>query len=334
MRKKKGNNMRENQRWKPVLVGGILLMGGMVSFPVLAETIKNIYELMPFAPKEVAVSFVPIEASVVKEGIKLEVVAMDIEENQAKLYVTLQDEIGGRINETVRLGSYTIAGYKGAVAGSEFYAYEEEEQKATFMITLEDFKQEELQEELTFILYDISRANQEFHQKDIRIPMDIEETIAPSVGTRDIFYMGGVGLIEDYLGPIWEVIDVTSDGDTIVKRFPIQGLLSNIEPIDIGADGALITAVTYEDGKLSIQYTKINDFHSGYIYLQQKETKEELHCLYSFGGLGWEEVERENYYSEYVFEIEKEELSEYEVYGKFRVGEEVIEGDWQVSFEF
>lgn len=334
IRRKEQNNMRENQRWKPVIVGGILVVGSMVSLPALAETIQNIYELMPFAPKELAVSFVPIEMSVVREGIKLEVVAMDIEENRAKLYVTLQDEIGGRMNETVQLGSYTIAGYGGAVAGSEFYAYEEVEQKVTFMITLEDFKQEEIQEELTFILYDISTANQEFHQKDIWIPMDIEETIAPSVGTRDIDYKGGSGFIEDYLGATSEVIEIKADGDPIMKKLPLQGLLSNIEPIDIGAEGALITAVTYKEGKLSIQYTKANDSHSGYLYLQHKETKEELHCQYSFSGLDWEEAEQENLYGEYIFEIEPEELSAYELYGKFRVGEELIKGDWNVSFDF
>ncbi len=354
------NTSMKKNKLRPIMIGGCLLIGTTFTLPVLAETVKSIYELMYLVPEEIAEPFTPIEIFTVSNDMKLEVVAIDIHENIAKIYITLEDLIGGRIDNSIQLGSYHIDGIGSAICGSEFYAYEEDLNKATFMLTIEDISSvdilESISQEIQFTLHDFSLADIELHENNFKIPIDLQSAIAPSLGTRDVYYSGGSGHIEQYLGPTYEAIGTSEDGTTIVRKLPIQGSIPNITPIPTGIRGVSITAVTYENDLLSVQYginCKKNQAgqHSGYIFLRNihDETTEQkneirdsdIHCLYSFTGVEDEDAYRnllEEYtlYMEYVFEIPKDEISNYELHGvgsSFRVDEECIIGDWQVDFK-
>ncbi|MFI3230306.1 MAG: hypothetical protein R3Y29_01980 [bacterium] len=352
------NRDNKNIYLKPVLTGCLVMGISIVGVPVLAESIKSIYELMYLVPEEIAEPFVGIEVSDIKNEIKLEVVAVDIRDNIAKVYITLEDLKGERIDQTIQLGSYNIKGIGRAVCGAEFYAYEEEFSKATFMITIQDFENDDILDSisnnLTFTLNDISITGGELNNTHFKIPLELESNIKESIGTRDVHYMGGSGNIEEYKGATMEILGENEDGDILTKILPIQGLIPNIEAVNVGLKGVNITAMTYDDttNRLSIQYginmTHQNNQSHGYIYLRNIHDDQEIinntprdsdiNCLYSFGGVEFEEarvnlLEEWVSYGEYVFEVEREELGDYELYGMFRVEEEVIEGDWLVEFE-
>lgn len=361
VKKEKANFATYNMRKKvlrPVLIGGCLLLGTTFALPVLAETMKNIYELMYLVPEEIAEPFTPVEISTVSNDIKMEVVAIDMYNRTAKIYITLEDLVGGRFDDSIQLGSYHIDGIGTAICGSEFYAYEEELNKATFMLTIEDATStdilETINQEIQFTLHDISLADIDLQGNDFQIPIALESAIAPSLGTQDIYYNGGSGNIEEYLGPTLELVGTSEDGTQIMKTLPIQGLIPNITPIPTGIRGVSITAVTYEDNLLSVQYginmKKDSAGSSGNIYLrnihddtQAKEYEirdSDILCLYSFGGVEDADAYRHlldeyTYYKQYIFEVSEDEISDYELYGygsSFRVDEECIIGDWQIDF--
>lgn len=351
------NIKNKNLILKPVVLGVGIVSISVITVPVLAETIKNIYELMYLVPEDIAEPFIPVEVYSTKKDIKLEVVAIDIYENTAKVYITLEDLNGNQIDQSIQLGSYNIKGIGKAVSGAEFYAYEEELNKATFMITIQDFENDDITKSIsnniTFTLDSISTTGGELNNTEFKLPIDLEEKIEPNIGTRDIYYMGGSGNIENYLGETMEILGENKDGDIITKVLPIQGLIPNIEAINIGLKDVNITAITYDDktNRLSVQYginmTHQNNQAYGYIYLKNIHDQQEkisntprdsdINCLYSFSGVEFEKahvnlLDEWASYSEYVFEIKREELANYELYGLFRVQEEIVEGNWQVEF--
>lgn len=337
------NNKNRNRVFKPIVVGCCIVCGSVVALPVLAKTVKNIYELMYLAPEEVAEPFTPVELSITKNNIKMEVVAIDIYDNIAKIYITLEDLQGNIFDEKIQLGSYTIDGIGNAVLGSEFYAYEKELNKATFMITIEGFENdnilESISDDIKFTVHDISVVSGELNDVHFKIPIDLENEIAPNLGSKDIYFSGGSGDIEKYLTPTMEIIGTSEDGNKIAKTLPVQGLIPNIEPINVGVKGINITGVVYENDMLYIQYgmdMKKDVFgNSGYIYLQKNDEKS--HCLYSFSGVEDENAHRnllDEYvqYGQYVFDILRDEISNYDLYGHFRFEEESIKGDWSIEF--
>ncbi len=348
----------KNKHLKPALMGCLVMGISIAGVPVLAESIKSIYELMYLVPEEIAEPFERVEESDTRNDIKLEVVAVDIQDNIAKVYITLEDLKGNQIDKSIQLGSYNIKGIGKAVSGAEFYAYEEELNKATFMITIQDFENEDILDSisnnLTFTLNDISITGGELNNTHFKIPLNIESNIKESLGTRDMYYMGGSGNIEDYKGATMEILGENEDGDILTNILPIQGLIPNIEAINVGLKDVNITAITYDDdtSRLSVQYginmTHENNQSYGYIYLKNIHDDQEIinntpresdiNCLYSFSGVKFEEarvnsLEEWVSYGEYVFEVARDELSNYELCGMFRVEEVVIEGDWRVDFE-
>ena len=118
--------------------------------------------------------------------------------------------------------------------------------------------------------------------------------------------------------------------------------------IDFGVTDMRITGIAYLDNKLHIQVSAKNksklDNH-GYVYLKNIETNEKkmsdynLHfCLrkkgneYDFSSQDYTNNENRRDFTEYVFDISKEELNNYNIYGDFVTGGLNTEGDWKITF--
>lgn len=96
-------------------------------------------------------------------------------------------------------------------------------------------------------------------------------------------------------------------------------------------NGVTLSGYGLVDGKLHVQvrYADIlNTDNHGDIYLKSN-SGEILNCEKSISF--WDESGVDSY-EEYIFLVTAEEISNYEVWGEFWTGGELIEGDWQVTF--
>ena len=66
----------------------------------------------------------------------------------------------------------------------------------------------------------------------------------------------------------------------------------------------------------------------GYIYLVGRDGKE---VLPGSSTAFWDE-ERKGSYEEYIFDISADEINEYAIYGNFFTCQNLVKGDWKVSF--
>lgn len=324
----------KNKHLRPILIGLCLILCTTVAYPALAATVKRIYELMYLAPPSVAETFTPVEISHESNGIKLEVVAIDISGNTAKVYFTLQDLIGNRIDKTIDLkDSYNIEGVGTAVCGCEFYGYEEDLKKATFMITITDLDSNDISksitDNLTFTLKQFSHENQKYgFDESFKIPVNLEDIISDLNGTQEVRANGAGGDYEKYTGR--KIFDEKA-----------EAIIQNIAPVSAGIKGFNIIGAGYKDDKLHLQVEvstgNILD-DCGYLYLRKKGDTKDIICLYNISFSNYEYMPKEDdelfplRYEEEIFDIPKDELSNYELYGYFNKEGQVIEGNWKVSF--
>ena len=329
---KKDRNTR-CKKLQPVIIGLVFALSITFALPVLASEIKRIYELMYLAPPSVAEPFTPVEIYDESIGIKLCVVAIDISGNTAKIYITLEDLTGNRIDETITIDSYNVEGIGTAVLGSEFYGYEEDLKKATFMITIQDFENEDIKQsitdQLTFTLKEFNRENQGYGYEDkFKTPIQLESMVSDLNGTKEVRAMGASGDYKKY-------------NEHEVFDGPATTIVPNIEPVSLGVEGFNLIGAAYKDGRLHLQ-TEVstgniyNDYD--YLYLVKKGEITDINCLYSVGFANYDYMPTEDdtlfplRYSEYVFDIPKDEIANYDVYGMFSIEGKVVEGNWEVSF--
>ena len=88
----------KNIMLKPAIAIMILVMV-FFSMPVLASNIPSIYNLMYLVSPKIAQYFIPIQKSCENQGIKMEVISINIHENEAQIYITMQDLIGAAKTE-------------------------------------------------------------------------------------------------------------------------------------------------------------------------------------------------------------------------------------------
>lgn len=96
-----------------------------------------------------------------------------------------------------------------------------------------------------------------------------------------------------------------------------------------------ITGIDYIDNKLHIQVSAKNNLridNHGEIYLKNNATNEKKTSNYNLHFILEKNEERIDY-TEYVFDIPKEELKNYLIYGDFVANEFYMNGNWRVTFQ-
>lgn len=329
------------------------------TIPVVANGVNKIYQLMNLVSPEVAVDFTPIEQSnipndtnfeknknnepfvvtntpiyVENNNIRLEVVAINIEKNIAKLYITLQDLAENRIDSTVNLTAYNIDGLQTATLGSEFLGFENG--KATFMITITDLESQNILETITeqikFSINEFTTSNKHWGiDEDFYIDVNISDIILPKYDTSEVSLIGSGGYYNEYTGK-----DVFSE--------PYFALNQNIEPIFINDCNFEIVACAYVDEKLHIQTkTKIdsnyNDSYSS-IDLEKIGQDEPHYAIYtvSFTNFGRKNPAELDFidtflFKEYVFDINLDEIDDYKIISRGMTSGQLFTGNLSVSFD-
>lgn len=286
-----------------------------IAMPVMAAN-PVIHQLMYQVSPELAQKFVPIQMSDEDQGIRMEVVAVNIHDNEAQIYITLQDMEGDRIDATTDLfDSYHIMTNAGSSIGScSKVGFDEDTGTVTYLVTIIEDKEID-KEKVTFSFYEFIGQKQYYENIEIPIPLtEAEEN--PKTMIADL--RGGAG------NTSW-VMNSEGSGKVLVpgqsdERFPV-----------VGMD---FTGMGYIDGALHIQSAAPdnleNDNH-GFFSLVDSYGNEVLydHRLFFWGDT---EETKTVAYVEDAFLIDPEDLSDYTLRGDFWISGIHVKGNWSVTF--
>ncbi|MBO5056191.1 MAG: DUF4179 domain-containing protein [Lachnospiraceae bacterium] len=286
------------------------------SVPVLAAANNEFaYELLYAVSPSIAQKLKPVSVSCEDNGIKMEVIAANIEGTNAAILVSMQDIAGDRLDETTDLfDSYSIHTPYAQSGGCFLVEYDAETKTAFFMVTIEQMNQVLIPgDKITFSVSEVLSGKE---HNDIELT-DIDLKNAPLINefmvNPDIRGLSGMDL------------DSFDENN-------LQLMGPNEEAGIVLEEGATLTGYGIVDGKLHVQirYSNIleTDNH-GYVYLKNR-SGEVLHCQYS--AAFWN-ADKTDSYEEYIFDVSSNELKNYEIWGEFwTCSGASIEGNWQVTF--
>ena len=301
---------RRRSPGKAVSWAAAVLLCFTLSISALAATVDPIYQILFNISPTAAQALKPVNLSCEDQGIRMEVISAAIYENEAVIYISLQDLTDNRIDETTDLlDSYRINRPFASVASCSFLSFDEETGTATFLIHISQWNNEEIEgDKITFSFTEFLSQKNTFDEKlsglDLSVVTAVEETRKPEF-IRGGGGMGSANYETDCLVPI--------DG----------GILSPV-------DGVVITNIGFIDNKLHIQIYFENilsyDNH-GYIDLwDEAGNKAECYSI-SF----WDD-EQVGSYDEIVYDISPEDIQNYQAYGYFVTCKNRTRGNWQVTF--
>lgn len=270
------------------------------------------YDILYSLHPEIAKKLTPVNLSCVDNGIKMEVEAVDIENDTANIYISMKDLEGNRIDETIDLfDSYYILSSSDSIATCSRIDYNANEKKATFLIQQQQMYGKKITgKKLTFGVTEFLSGK---HKMDEELPeIKLENIEIISDTQQDIEERGASGMGD------WET----------VTRF----LKANEDIIFSPIDGVTVTAYGFVDGKLHFQtyYENIHETDNhGYIYFKDKEGN----IIHSDVSIAFWDEEHRGSYQEEVFDISSEdELADYTVWGYFRTCQNLTKGNWEVTF--
>lgn len=315
---------------KPVAAVAAVCLCLLITMPVLADNLPYVEKLLNLISPELAEQFVPVQMSDEAQGIRMEVVAINLKEDVAQVYVTMQDLVGDRLDETTDLyDSYSLHVPFDSVANCQNLGYDAEAKTITFLISIsamdeakEDWFEQIKNQRITFSIREIIGQKTEYEAIEIPIPLTeaVLETEAMSahLSGSSGWYANQSESLSDILDPrpVTRVLK-PEEGD---ERFPIEGIE--------------FTGMGYVDGYLHVQYgvpnLLENDNH-GYFFLKDAQGNERIYDgKVSF--FGTTEETKTTGYEDCMFDITPEELEDYTLYGYFVTSGLQLEGDWKVRF--
>ncbi len=303
---------------KPVTAIIVICICMSLVIPVLAATVEPIYQLMYMVSPSIAQFFIPVQKYDEDNGIKMEVVSAYIHDNVAKIYITMQDLTGDRIDGTTDLyDSYSINRPFDSSATCQRVGYDEKTKTATFLISITEWGNQKIAgDKITFSVKEFLSHKKNY--SDVKIPIDLFSVTAVK-DTQKVNTTGGGG--KDYQTYTDEKKAIVLTASQLLAGFPVDGINLN--------------AIGYIDDKLHVQMALNNllknDNH-GSFYLQDA-TGSKVECNYNIYFTNqYEHQEDRIDYCEYVFNIPQAEIGKYSLYGDFVTSGMFTDGNWRVTF--
>lgn len=291
-----------------------LLLVFTISVPALAAAdFDPAYNLLYTVSPTITQKLKPVRMSCEDNGIEVEVISAYVEGSEAKIFISVQDHDGDRIDETTDLfDSFSINTSFDCSSSCESISYDTETKTATFLISISQWNEQDIiGEKITFRVREMLSKKQKYDAVLSDLDMNKISTTPETITPAYIFGGGGTNYNE------------VEDNFHALKT---TGILCS--PVD----GVDITAVGYVDGKLHIQVKFENamktDNH-GYIYFQN-DKGEEIYCIANVAFSIDNEYQEQ--YVEYVYDLSDTDLIEYEAYGHFITSDTHITGNWSVTF--
>lgn len=321
---------RKKAWMRVVAMAATIILCLCVAVPVGASNIPAFYQIIECISPKLADKLVPIEKECSQNGIIVSMEAINVEENQAEVIVSVGDEEGyDRIHGEVDLfDSYGLKSLTGEnnIGGCQFLRYDEAEDKAYFKVTLQTegaFDKSKLVFTVNTILCEKTVEEREINIAEYILPDEnygIKTVSVSGLSHDDDFgeKVGLYGLKESFLNdprPQYKVL-----------ALDYEGIISQ--------DELVITGIVYENNLLRIQSCQGDgtkeDRHVRWQLFNENEEEVE-----GFASVGWhEEIGGERYdFTEEWFEGPIENLEECRLVGTFFASEGGVEGNWKIVFE-
>ena len=268
-----------------------------------------LYSISPAA----AQFFKPVNRSNEDNGIRLTVDSVYLHSDTVEIYVSLQDLIGDRLDETTDLfDSYRINRGFDCSATCSLAGYDAQTRTARFLISITSFDGQDIEgDKLTFSLNRLLTGKTE--TEGAVTGLDLAAAQAEPA-TQQVEWRGGSGIAAEAGG---------SGAETRTALVPTGTLAAP-------APGVAITAMGYVDSLLHIQVLYENiletDNH-GQLWLENGAEK--LECL---GSLSFFAENGSDSYEDYYFDVTPAQLADCTLYGSFVTADTLIEGSWEITF--
>lgn len=315
---------------KPLAAVAAACLCLLITMPVLADNMPVVEKLLNLISPELAEQFVPVQMVDESQGIRMEVVAINVKENSAQVYVTLQDMEGNRLDETTDLyDSASLHVPFDSVNHCQNLGYDEESKTITFLISIsamegaeENWYEKISSSRITFSIRQI--IGQKTEHEDIEIPISLTgaDLDADAMGVK---LSGGSGNYVKEEKGIWDGLDPRPSSRVLRPaeadaRFPVEGIE--------------FTGMGYVDGYLHIQYAvpnRLENDNHGHFFLKDAQGNVRMYDgKVSFWGTT-DETEHIDY-EDCIFDISPEELENYTLHGYFMTSGLQLEGNWEVKF--
>ena len=244
------------------MVASLLLVFTM-SVPALAAAdFGPAYNLLYKVSPAIAQKLKPVSMSCEDNGIKFEVISAYVEGSEAKIFISVQDIDGDRIDETTDLfDSFSINTPFDCSSSCENISYDTETKTATFLISISQWNEKDIiGEKITFCVREMLSNKQEYDA--ILTDLDLTQISATPKTITPTQIWGGGGTNYNEMENNFQALKTTGI------------LCSPIAEVDI-------TAMGYVDGKLHIQVKyedSLETDNHGYIYFKN-DKGEEIQCL-------------------------------------------------------
>ncbi len=290
-----------------------------ISIPALAAHIEPVYQFLYTLSPEAAQYLMPVHLTSEDQGIRMEVVSASVEKDTARIYISMEDLNGDRIDQTTDLyDSYSVHRPFPAAETCERAGYDADAKKVYFLITLKEWSETDAEhsiqgEKITFSVKEFLSGKSIYED----IPIALEPDMIPeNPAVKKVDPSG--------LGGSFEDLEDDQGTDVLVPNTSIDILPAN---------GITLTALGYRDGMLHIQTslenTLENDNH-GYLWLENADGKKT-----SFRSIHFQDETDSSHpvtFVEEIFDINIEELSDYTLHGYFVISGQKTEGNWKVTF--
>ena len=297
-----------------IVIAAAIILCVVITTPVLAATVNPVYELVYKISPGLAQMLKPVQMSCEDNGIRMEVLSASVYENEAAIYISLQDLTDqNRIDGTTDLfDSYYINRSFDSFASCQIVSFDKETNTATFLINITQANGREIgSNKITFGFREFiskkSRFEGELSELDLSKAVEVKDTFTPE------WFRGASGTDSD--------LDALTDTKCLV---PVVGGI--VSPVD----GVTVTNMGFIDDKLHIQvyYEDIMNFDNhGYITLYDKSGEKAEYFDVSF----FDDKEIGSY-DEIIYDITPDEINNYTPFGEFITCRNKTEGFWQVTF--
>ncbi len=296
-----------------VFAAAILVVFALSVSALAASDYEPAYKLLYALSPAVAQRLKPLRLVSEDQGIKLEVISAQVQGNEAKVYLSVQDLTHDRIDRTTDLfDSYGINAPFESSGYCENVGYDPQTKTASFLVIIAQHDSQEIVgDKITFDLRQLLGKKQTF---DAALPgLDLAgiSTEADTMKPTQVFGGGGEGFDPDR-----EDFRVLSSTGALYS--PVKGVS--------------ITAMGYVAGQLHIQLQFENvletDNH-GYIYFKSGDgavIRSAANISFAADGEGKQRFE------EHIFEVPRADLQSLTPYGYFVTSEGLITGNWSVTF--
>lgn len=293
----------------------------MLSVGVMAATIPSFRNLLSIVTPDIALMLQPVEISSEDNGIKMEVVAAMNDDEMAVIYVTMQDLLGNRIDETLDIYQYSLTGAR--TFNCQIVNYDEKTKTATLRME--------------------ANGGEKLNGKKVSFRIDsflsdklIFDGIETGVNLSKVATTNNSQTI-----PL-DMNNIPGGGGDLLEEFNSQGTVKILKTDQMKltlpkVDFVHISNIGYIDDRLHIQTKWVGDGIDDHGYFYFVDTLGNRIDIYPSNiYFGVDESGNTNYghdYQEYIFDVDNINLNELKLMGHFVSNGNYTKGGWETTFK-